>query len=71
MRGMGYGRDYRYSHDFASDDARRWSQTYLPENLIGRRFYSPGDQGVEAAEIAARVERIRALREEDGNNAQG
>jgi putative ATPase len=61
MRGMGYGRDYRYSHDFASDDPRRWSQTYLPENLTGRRFYAPGDQGFEATDIAPRVEQIRTL----------
>jgi putative ATPase len=61
MRGMGYGRDYRYSHDFSSDDPRRWSQTYLPENLVGRRFYSAGDQGFEASDIAPRAERIRDL----------
>jgi putative ATPase len=65
MRGMGYGRDYRYSHDFSEDDARRWTQTYLPENLLGREFYSPGDQGFEASEIAPRVHRIRELREGD------
>jgi len=61
MRGMGYGRDYRYSHDFAEDDPQRWSQTYLPENLAGRRFYAPGDQGLEASDIAPRVARIRSL----------
>jgi len=59
MRGMGYGRDYRYSHEFSSDDPRRWSQTYLPENLLDRQFYSAGDQGFEATDIAPRVERIR------------
>jgi putative ATPase len=69
MRGMGYGREYRYSHDFPGDDPRRWSQTYLPENLIGRQFYSPGDQGFEAEDIAPRVERIRELREQDGQTA--
>jgi putative ATPase len=61
MRGLGYGRDYRYSHDFASDDPRRWSQTYLPENLIGSQFYTPGDQGFEASDITPRVERTRTL----------
>ncbi|HEY2592875.1 MAG TPA: replication-associated recombination protein A [Chloroflexota bacterium] len=61
MRGMGYGRDYRYSHDFAADDPRRWTQTYLPDNLAGRRFYTPGTQGFEATDIAPRVEQIRTL----------
>jgi putative ATPase len=61
MRGMGYGRDYRYSHDFAEDDAARWAQRYLPDNLRDRRFYEPGAQGFEADEIARRVARIRAL----------
>src|SRR5437660_12914112 len=63
MRGMGYGRDYRYSHDFAEDDPARWTQEYLPENLAGRRFYTPGTQGFESSEIGPRLERIRALRD--------
>ena len=66
MRGMGYGRDYRYSHDFPEDDPRRWTQTYLPENVGSRRFYEPGAQGFEASDIAPRVARIRELRERDG-----
>jgi putative ATPase len=70
MRGMGYGRDYRYSHDFPQDDPRRWTQHYLPDNLTGRQFYSAGDQGFEAAEIVPRVERIRELRKVDDNTAE-
>jgi putative ATPase len=70
MRGMGYGRDYRYSHDFSADDPRRWTQTYLPENLVGRQFYAPGDQGFEASDIAPRVERIQNVRETDEHAAQ-
>jgi putative ATPase len=61
MRGMGYGRDYRYSHDYAADDPTRWTQRYLPDNVAGRRFYEPGAQGFEASELAARVADIRAL----------
>jgi putative ATPase len=61
MRGMGYGKDYRYSHDYAEDDRERWNQRYLPENLHDRRFYEPGAQGFEASEIAARVAKIRAF----------
>ncbi|HEX8966725.1 MAG TPA: replication-associated recombination protein A [Chloroflexota bacterium] len=61
MRGLGYGRDYRYSHNYAEDDPTRWTQQYLPDNLAGRRFYVPGAQGFEHADIAARIEHIRAL----------
>ena len=61
MRGLGYGRDYRYSHDFATDDPKRWTQTYLPENLQDRRFYEPGNQGFEADDIAPRLAKIRDL----------
>jgi putative ATPase len=63
MRGMGYGRDYRYSHDLPTDDPRRWAQTYLPENILGREFYTPGTEGFEATDIAARLARWRALRD--------
>jgi putative ATPase len=34
MRGLGYGRDYHYSHD---DYAVQ--QHFLPENLLGRKYY--------------------------------
>jgi putative ATPase len=61
MRGMGYGRDYRYSHDYAEDDRARWAQQYLPENLRDRRFYEPGNQGFESEDIAPRIAKIREL----------
>jgi putative ATPase len=65
MRGLGYGRDYRYSHDYAEDDRKRWTQQYLPENLQSRRFYEPGSQGFEADEIAPRLAKIRQLGRDD------
>src|ERR1700716_4285232 len=61
MRGLGYGRDYRYSHDFSEDDPTRWAQRYLPDNVSDRRFYEPGTQGFEANEIATRLAKIREL----------
>ena len=61
MRGLGYGKDYRYSHDYSEEDRERWSQQYLPENLRDQRFYEPGSQGFEGDEIAERIARIRAL----------
>jgi putative ATPase len=44
MRELGYGREYHYSHE--DYDV---SQTFLPENLIGRTYYVSGKQGAEAA----------------------
>ena len=63
MRGLGYGKDYRYSHDYATDDPKRWQQQYLPDNLAGRRFYDPGVQGFEADEVASRLAQIQRLRD--------
>ena len=52
----GYGKGYLYPHDFDEADVE---QQYLPDALVGRRYYVPGDQGYEAT-IAARME-ARAL----------
>jgi putative ATPase len=38
MRSMGYGRDYRYAHDYEGGVA---DQVHLPEKLKGRKVYSP------------------------------
>jgi putative ATPase len=63
MRGLGYGRDYRYSHSFAEDDPARWAQQYLPDNVRERTFYAPGEQGFEKDELAERLARIKLLRD--------
>ncbi|TAM61326.1 replication-associated recombination protein A [bacterium] len=44
LRGLGYGKDYVYTHG-ANVDA---PQAYLPENLEGHRYYQPGTRGEEA-----------------------
>lgn len=44
MRGMGYGRDYKYPHDYPN---RFVEENYLPENLQGRVYYDPVDEGQE------------------------
>ena len=51
MRGMGYGKGYKYSHDYEGHFA---PMRNLPERLEGRRYYTPTDQGYEK-EIAARL----------------
>jgi putative ATPase len=45
MRSMGYGKGYKYAHDF---DDHYVEQQNLPERLAGRRYYEPGELGYEA-----------------------
>jgi putative ATPase len=45
MRDMGYGKGYKYSHDYKEGYA---SQEYLPDELANERFYSPTDRGYES-----------------------
>jgi putative ATPase len=59
LRSSGPARNkYRYPHDFEGDDVE---QQYLPDKLIGRRYYFPGDAGMESR-IAERLERLRDAR---------
>ena len=53
MQQMGYGHDYKYSHDYEGHFA---PQEYLPPQLQGRRYYHPGTEGAER-EIAERLRR--------------
>ena len=51
MKDLGYGRGYRYAHD---EEGHIADQQHLPDELAGRRFYEPSDQG-EEAEIRRRM----------------
>lgn len=57
MKEMGYGRGYRYAHDFEGGVV---AQQNLPKNLEGRRYYDPTDRGFER-ELATRLQRIKEL----------
>jgi putative ATPase len=52
MKDLGYGKDYKYPHDFPDHFV---DETYLPENLKGRKYYKPTDFGFEK-EIKKRLE---------------
>jgi putative ATPase len=56
MKSLGYGKDYKYAHDFEGHVAP--DETYLPDSLAGRRYYVPTDLGAEA-ELKRRVEALR------------
>jgi putative ATPase len=62
MKGLGYGRDYKYAHDEAEGVAK---MSGLPPHLEGRRYYQPTDRGVEAR-LKEALEKARALRSKDG-----
>ncbi|BAL96749.1 replication-associated recombination protein A [Rubrivivax gelatinosus] len=58
MKSLGHGRDYRYAHDEPEGYAA--GERYLPDGLVGRRFYQPVARGLEAR-IADRLAELRAL----------
>lgn len=44
MKELGYGEDYKYSHDYPGNFAY---QEYLPDDLANTPFYEPGDNAKE------------------------
>ncbi|MED5463511.1 MAG: replication-associated recombination protein A [Myxococcota bacterium] len=56
MKQMGYGKTYKYPHQF---DGNYTPDTYLPDELEGRRYYVPSDQGNELG-IQERLTQWRA-----------
>lgn len=57
MRDEGFGKGYKYAHDF---DEGVIGQVNVPENLRGRRYYTPTDRGLER-ELGDRLRRIREI----------
>ena len=58
MKGFGYGRGYQYAHDLESKVA---DMECLPDNLRGRVYYQPTNEGIEKR-IRERLEEIKRLR---------
>ena len=61
MKGMGYGKGYKYAHDFPGHFVK---QQNLPDALRGKRYYSPSDQGFEK-EVKRRLKGWRGRKEEE------
>jgi putative ATPase len=57
MKSEGYGKGYRYAHDFEGGII---GQQNVPDNVRGRRYYEPTDRGYER-ELARRIERVREI----------
>jgi putative ATPase len=58
MKNVGYGEGYKYAHDF---EEKVTDMSCLPDNLSGRVYYKPTDQGFEAR-LRARMAEIRKIK---------
>jgi putative ATPase len=58
MKESGYGRGYKYAHDF---EEKTTDMPCLPESLLGRRYYRPTNEGYEA-QLQKRIEEWRRRR---------
>ena len=56
MKGLGYGKGYRYAHDY---EGAVIDQQHLPDALQERRYYLPGEHGQERT-IKERMRKIRS-----------
>ena len=65
MKGLGYGRDYRYAHDEEGGFAA--GERYLPEGMPDTHFYEPTERGLEQ-----RIgEKLAAWRERNADRQGG
>ena len=58
MRELGYGKGYRYAHE---EEGNVVAQRHRPDELEGRRYYEPGENGFER-QIREWLERARTAR---------
>jgi len=58
MEELGYGKGYKYPHDYPEHFIE---EEYLPENLKGRIYYRPSEEGFER-DIKKRLEYLRKRR---------
>jgi len=64
MKNVGYGQGYKYAHDF---DEKVTDMSCLPDNLAGRTWYKPSDQGFEQR-LRTRLEEIRKVKSRSASN---
>ena len=55
LRDEGYGRDYKYPHNFKSGFV---NQSYLPKDISSNKFYFPNQRGFEP-ELNKHIEKLR------------
>ena len=55
MKESGYGKGYKYAHDYAGNFVE---QQFMPDTLVGKRFYHPNTSNPTEAKIAERMEKL-------------
>ena len=63
MKNVGYGAGYQYAHDY---EEKVTGMRCLPENLAGRTYYHPTNQGFEQR-IQQRLDEIRKIKTRAAN----
>jgi putative ATPase len=64
MKGLGYGKGYQYAHDVEGKVA---DMECLPDNLRGREYYKPTNEGIEKR-LRERLEEIKRQRSRSKGN---
>ena len=67
MRDMGYGKGYKYAHRYPEHVTE---QEHLPKSLLGKRFYTPSDQGFEK-QIISRIRNWRLIKRQPPRPRKG
>jgi putative ATPase len=62
MKNVGYGKGYEYAHDY---EEKVTGMQCLPDNLLGKVYYKPTDQGFEAR-VRVKMGEIARLRKKVG-----
>jgi len=65
MKGLGYGKGYRYAHDEEGGYAA--GEHYLPDDMTPQNFYVPTDRGLEAR-IREKLDALRARDKDAGDD---
>ena len=58
MKDLGYGKEYRYAHDYP--DAYVAGEQYFPDDMLEISFYEPTNHGLEQ-KIQEKLAHLRAL----------
>ena len=58
MKELGYGKGYKYAHDYEEKMA---NMQCLPDSLVGKEYYKPTEEGLEAR-YKARLDEIKEIK---------